>query len=311
MSAKTICLIGVGSTAELHARAIQRVAGLRIRSCASRNLDKAAAFAARFGIETPRTIDDALARPDADALWVVVPAGEMLNLALRAADSGIPAFFEKPVGLVPRETLLAVERFRAPNMVGLNRRFYEIIRTGKKLIDERGGARFIEVHMPEDIRPLVGRHPDLVLKEWAFVNSVHLIDLFRFFAGNADSVTSANRVRSDWDRSYASLIKFRSGATGIYHAQWYAPGRWRVAVHADSLSIVYAPIEQATVFHSGQAPEILAPQGPDLELKAGFHGQAEAFCALLEKGSLPEGAADLRDYSESVRLVADVTQTRF
>lgn len=310
MAVKTLCLIGVGPTAELHVRAIQRIAGLRVRSCASRSLDKAAAFAARFRIETPRTIDDALARPDADAYWIVAPAGEMLNVALRIAETGLPAFFEKPVGLNLPETLRAADLFQSPNMVGLNRRFYEVINAGKMLIDEQGGARFVEIDMPEDVRSLAGHHPDSVLRQWAFANSIHLIDLFRFFAGDADRVTSANIVRSVWDRSYASLIEFRSGATGTYHAQWYAPGRWRVAVHADSLSVVYAPIEQATVFRAGQAPKSLLPQGPDSELKAGFHGQAQAFHALLASGSLPEHAADLRDYSESVRLVDDLTRER-
>jgi predicted dehydrogenase len=304
---RRIALIGVGPMAALHVPAIRSTGRLEVVSCASRSLERARAFAQEHGIARGRLVDEVLAQPEADALWLVAPAAAMADVAASAAACGVPLFLEKPVGLSVAESETAARAVDVPHMVGLNRRFYEVLQRGRDLLLEAGGARFLEVHMPEDVRPLVDVHDDRVIAAWPFANSIHLIDLFRFLGGEVIRIRSANRPGDPTERGYASLLELEGGARGAYHAQWFAPGRWRVAAYAEGLSITFAPIERGLVQRFGEPARELEPEGPDREIKAGLAGQALAFARLLETGQLPPDAVDLDDYCRSVRLVASLT----
>ncbi|WP_274626310.1 Gfo/Idh/MocA family protein [Arvimicrobium flavum] len=300
--------IGAGPIAAQHATAFAAIDGVRLGVCASRSLENAERFRAEHGFAEARTIADFLAKPDVDAIVVVVPAIHMAEVSLLAARTGLPLLMEKPVGMSLEETRNAAALITQPNMVALNRRHYEVIAEGKRLLDEAGGARFVEVHMPEDIKALAGRYGEETLKAWHFGNSVHLIDLFRFFAGEANSVQTNNSVANWWDRSYSGLVDFASGARGLYNAQWYAPGPWRVTAYADNLCIVYAPIEEALVIRSpGRQRSEIRASGPDTRFKPGFFGQALAFVETVRTGMVPAGSADLADYLKSVELIDRLT----
>lgn len=309
MSSVKIAMIGCGVTAAHHAAALQRCPDVTVVACASRNREKAEAFAQRFGIARAGTVDEILDTPDADALWVVVPIAAMAETVTAAAKTGLPLFMEKPVGLTSAETALVRDRVHVPHMVGLNRRFYEVVQQTKALAQQHGGARFVEVHMPEDVARLTPYHPEDVLRHWQVANSVHLIDLFRYFAGNVSSVQSNNDVHGLADRGYSALLSFQGGARGVYNAQWYAPGGWRVCVYAKDMCVVLQPIEKPVVHIRGQDPRPLVPQGPDVELKAGFYGQVQAFVDLVKGRGRAEAMADLGDYLQSVQLVERLTQT--
>ena len=294
--------------ASLHAQAIAEVDGLVVDYCVSRDRTRALDFAARHGLGGGRALDDLGADAQVDALWVVAPADVMATAATQLARFGLPMFLEKPVGLSLAETRAARQAIAVPTMVGLNRRFYEVIARGQALVQAAGGVRAIEVHMPEDLTGGASVNAPAIKAGWPFANSVHLIDLFRAFAGEPASVASANAAASVEDRSYASLLRFEDGATGLYNAQWYAPGGWRVAVYAEGLALIYQPIEQLTVIRRPRVTEVIAPTGPDARLKPGLFGQAEAFRDLIRTGRRHPMVADLADYERSVALVDTLTR---
>ncbi|MDX2158272.1 MAG: Gfo/Idh/MocA family oxidoreductase [Hyphomicrobiaceae bacterium] len=304
-----IGMIGVGPMAALHAAAIRNVPDLRLAACAARSLGRAQAFAATWNVPRATTVDELVASPDVDALWVVAPADAMAEVATKASRAGLPLFLEKPVGLDLAETEAAASTVGVPNLVGLNRRFYEVLQRGAEIVAEAGGLRFIEVHMPEDLRPLEGRYRGKALSNWQYGNSIHLIDLFRYFGGEVKRVTAQPEVGDYWDRSYVAMIEFENGARGIYNAQWYAPGPWRVSLYANNVMIQYAPLEKGLVIRSpGRQQSTIEPSGPDKDLKPGLGGQAQAFAHLLRTGTLPEGASDLKGYARSVALVRALTE---
>lgn len=305
---KRIAMIGVGPMASLHVKAIQQIKELKITHCTSRSQEKAEKFANEHGIDNPQTLDDFKNNPDVDALWVVAPADKMSELALELNKLGKPMFLEKPVGLSVEETRNVAQQLTVPNMIGLNRRFYEIIQRSKKIIDQAGGARAIEVHMPENIRLVPDKQSQYSKEQWQFANSVHLLDLFRFFGGEVKNITSQNTVKNIWNRSYNALLEFVNGANGIYNAQWYAPAGWRVTVYAEDVSVTLAPIEKATVMRQGEKPYTIDAQKLDREFKPGLCGQAECFLSLLETGEKPQDMADIHDYLKSVELVDQLTQ---
>ncbi|MEQ8963953.1 MAG: Gfo/Idh/MocA family oxidoreductase, partial [Coleofasciculus sp. C2-GNP5-27] len=289
---------------EQHVSALQNVPGLRLVSCASRDLSHAETFAAKYKIPAARTIGDVLSQPQADAFWVCVRCDVMASIAIDLSRLGLPLFLEKPVGLSTQETDNARNEISVPHMIGLNRRFYDVIRKGRDYVKNAGGVRAFEIQMPEDLSRLPDKHTSFTRQQWHFANSIHLVDLFRFFAGEPVDVITMNRCKDSEDRSYNALIRFKNETRGIFQAQWYAPGGWRVSLFADNLSVVFMPIETATVFRRGDKPLVLTPAAPDQQFKAGLFGQAEAFRELLKTGRLHECAADLNDYARSVKLMA-------
>lgn len=304
-----IALLGVGPMASFHAKALAELADVKVVSVASRDPAKARAFADQHGIAAARTTDDMLADPQADALWVVAPCDVMAPLAERAAATGLPLFLEKPVGLSAAETDAVASCLTVPTMVGLNRRYYEVIQAARDVVRKAGGLRAIEIHMPEDLtRVPPGKHADRTLAQWQFANSVHLLDLFRFFGGEVVEVQTMNAVPGVLDRSYNALLRLESGAIGHYNAQWYAPGGWRVALYADDVMVELKPVEKATLFRRGAEVQVLEPSGADARLKAGLYGQARAFAALLSGRPDPD-AADIAEYARSVRLVERLTRS--
>jgi predicted dehydrogenase len=294
--------------AALHAKALTAVPELVLAKAVSRDPGKARAFAEAHGAPQAQSFDEFLAAPDVDAIWLVAPAPAMHRVGMRLAATQLPLFLEKPVGMSVAETREALAAIGSPHMVGLNRRFYEVIQAGKAMLDEAGGATGIEIQMPEYTLPLESRYDRSVLDAWHFGNSVHLIDLFRYFGGEVDIVRSMVEQRTWWDQSVAASLRLSSGALGVFHANWGAPGGWRVTVSARDLQVVYQPIEQGRVLRRGQPDATLTPSGPDATFKAGLAGQARAFASMLQTGRLPAGAADLADYARSVQLVADLFQ---
>ncbi len=301
-----IAMVGSGPMAALHAKALGAVPELNLVKVVSRDAGKAQAFAEAHGIPQAQAFDAFLEAPEVDAIWLVSPADVMHTVAIRLATLGLPLFLEKPVGMSLAETQQAQGAIAVPHMVGLNRRFYEVIGRGKAVVEEAGGLTGIEIQMPEYILPLEARYGRHVLDAWHFGNSVHLIDLFRFFGGEVETLHPLTAKRSWWDQSVAAAMRFERGALGVFHANWGAPGGWRVTLAAHDVQVIFQPIEQGRVLRRGQPEEALTPVGPDASFKAGLAGQGAAFAALLSTGRLPDGAADLRDYARSVRLVADL-----
>lgn len=301
-----IAMVGAGPMAALHLKALSAVPELALVKAVSRDPAKAQAFGEAHGIPSAQAFDDFLAAPDVDAVWLVSPADVMHTVAIRLADLGLPLFLEKPVGMSLAETEQARDAIAVPHMVGLNRRFYEVIVEGKALVEAAGGLTGIEIQMPEYILPLEARYGRHVLAAWHFGNSVHLIDLFRHFGGEVEALHPLTAKRSWWDQSVAASMRFQGGALGVFHANWGAPGGWRVTLAARDLQVIFQPIEQGRVLRRGEPESALTPTGADATFKAGLTGQGRAFAHLLSTGSLPPGAADLSDYARSVKLVADL-----
>jgi UDP-N-acetyl-2-amino-2-deoxyglucuronate dehydrogenase len=96
---KTIgfAIVGTGTIAAFHARAIGATPGAALRAVHNRTPAKAQAFAAEFGSEAVADLDLLLARPDVDAVCVTVPSGLHGEITLRALAAGKHVLCEKPL----------------------------------------------------------------------------------------------------------------------------------------------------------------------------------------------------------------------
>jgi predicted dehydrogenase len=94
--------------------------GLKVAAVGSRNLEKANAFAKRFGIANAHgSYEDLVADPDVDIIYVATPHPQHVDAALLALDAGKHILVEKPFTLNAPEARQIVNRARAENRVVL------------------------------------------------------------------------------------------------------------------------------------------------------------------------------------------------
>ena len=90
-------IVGTGTIAAFHARAIAATPGTELRAVHNRSAAKARAFAAEFGGEPLDDFDALLKRPDIEAVCVTVPSGLHGEITIRALAAGKHVLCEKPL----------------------------------------------------------------------------------------------------------------------------------------------------------------------------------------------------------------------
>jgi myo-inositol 2-dehydrogenase/D-chiro-inositol 1-dehydrogenase len=120
-----IGLIGTGRIGALHARTLRDLSGVDDVLVADVDTPRARDLAATLGVRAADGIDDLFAaRPD--GVVVTAATSAHAELLLRALDTGIPAFCEKPVALDVPGTVEIVRRAEdspVPVQIGFQRRF--------------------------------------------------------------------------------------------------------------------------------------------------------------------------------------------
>jgi predicted dehydrogenase len=90
-------IVGTGTIAAFHARAIAGTPGTELRAVHNRTAGKARAFATEFECEAVDDLDALLGRPDVDAVCVTVPSGLHGEITIRALAAGKHVLCEKPL----------------------------------------------------------------------------------------------------------------------------------------------------------------------------------------------------------------------
>lgn len=118
-------ILGAGRIGQVHARALQAVAGAELVAIAEPFEELAKAAQAQFGADL-RSIDEIVISEDVDAVVICTPTDTHADLIEQFAQAGKAIFCEKPIDLDAarvRECLQTVAETGATLMVGFNRRF--------------------------------------------------------------------------------------------------------------------------------------------------------------------------------------------
>jgi len=111
-------MIGAGWIAEFFAAAVRAHTAQRITAMASRRPERAAALAARVGIETVyATHAELLADPAVDVVYVAAPQSEHLALGLEAIAAGKHVLIEKPLATNAVDAQLLVDAARSAGIL--------------------------------------------------------------------------------------------------------------------------------------------------------------------------------------------------
>jgi predicted dehydrogenase len=306
-----VAIVGAGNMAEQHARAFADVPGVRLVGIQSRTRPRAEALAQANGIEA--VYDDVptlYEQTRAELVVVTVP-----ELAARSVVEICTAWpwtilMEKPPGydLNDARQIQASARERGRHVfVALNRRFHSSTAAVTAALIGSDARRFIHVVDQEDLEAATASgQPELVVRNWMFANSIHVIDYLRVFGrGDVVSVTPVVAWNADAPWVTVAAVTFSSGDVGLYEGMWNGPGPWAVHVATNAERWELRPLESAAVQRRGE--RVLHPverHAWDSAFKPGLRLMAEE--AVKAALGQPHRLPTLADAIETMALVAAI-----
>jgi predicted dehydrogenase len=309
-----IAIVGAGYMAQEHAKAFASLPEVAIVGVCGRTRSRAEALAATCGAGVYDSIEAMYRGTRADAVVVAVNELSMQDVCAAAFEHPWLCFLEKPVGvdLSQAEEILADARRRgARAFVALNRRSYASTRRALAELANDDSPRLISVLDQQDmVSARDGGQPELVVRNYMYANSIHLIDYLNLF-GRGDIVSVEPTVRWDAERPgfVVATVRYSSGDTGVYQAVWDGPGPWSVTVTNRQVRLEMRPLEKLGVQRRGERRLADLPADAiDAEFKPGLRHQAEQVVALL--GGSESTLATLAEATRSMALCADIYRLR-
>ncbi len=287
-------VIGVHNIASQHIPVLHALPEAEVVALCDVDPAPLAAASRTYGVaQVFSSVDDLLAWGEFDAAYVLVSVLAVAEVAERCMRAGFAAFIEKPPGLYTADTerlARAVRETGAIAAVGLNRRFYSSTLAGRAALLDTGDVLSVTVHADEDAgsqwhNP---KFPPEVAARWIYANSIHALDLLRFFGGEVANVTPLRRRRAlPNPDSFSALLEFESGAVGRAVADHFAPrgaGHRYEARTATAVLRSESGFDRVILERRGQAPVAFELTGLDRRLKPGFPGESQAFLRAVRRG---------------------------
>ena len=307
----TVAIVGAGSMAREHIRAFADVPWVTLAGIHSRTRSRAEELAASNGIPAVcNSVAELHEATQAELVVVAVPETATSPVSRACFEFPWTVLLEKPPGLhlSEAEDIHAAAAARSRNvLVALNRRFLSSTRAASADLSQCDGRRFIKVQDQQDIVQAAELgHPQTVVDNWMYANSIHLIDYFHLFGRGA---VTAVRPGVAWDPErpgvVVSTVEFDSGDVGLYEGIWDGLGPWAVSVSTAERRWEMRPLEEATYQECGerQLHPVEVHQW-DRDFKPGFRLQAEmaAAAALGEPSDIPS----LDEAMKTMRLIAAI-----
>ena len=228
-----IAVVGTGMWAPRLAAAAKR-AGLELVTCFSRDEDRRADFAERFGCEPAASFEQAIEHPGVEGVLLVTPNDAHEPQALACAERGRNVFVEKPIA----DSVEAGERMRracaeagVALMVGHAFRRLGAARRVKELIEEGalGHVVLAEANMslpgsfkPEAWRAQRERNPGGPIMQLG----IHHIDTLAYWLGPVERASGRFahvHSQADIDDVGVVTLEFESGALASLTGSYVSP----------------------------------------------------------------------------------------
>ena len=311
MTTCRVAVIGAGNMAHQHIRAFADIPGVEVAGIYSRTRSRAESLAEQHAIDAVcGSVAELYEKTQAQLAVVAVNVEAMSAVSRTCFEFPWTALLEKPPGynLADAERVQAAANEKGRRvLVGLNRRFLSSTRAAVADMARQKGPRFIHVHDQEDQEAAASMgHPDAVVENWMYANSIHVIDYLRLFGrGDVVSVTPVVGWSPGRSQVVVAKIDFSSGDVGLYEGIWRGPGPWAVSVSTPEKRWEMRPLEEASFQLSGERYLHRVEVHPwDREFKPGFRLQAEiAVAAAMNK---PSESPTLEEAMSTMRLIAAI-----
>lgn len=290
-------------------RALGRLGETRIHG---RGRGRAEALGAAAGVPATWGGTAALAELEAPtAAIVAVDHAELAEVTLALAARGCRAILlEKPGALSSGElerVRSEAERAGATVHVAYNRRFYPSVDAVRQAVAEDGGVLACNFEFTEiEQRTLAGGFEQRVLERWGIVNSLHVIDLAAYLAGEPAELTPYRSGSLPWHPAgavYAGAGRTATGALFAYAATWSGAGSWNLELTTPKRRLELRPLERLRsrgvgVFASEEVVLDAEPEGT----KPGLVAQVRAFLDAAAGGALDPRLCPLAEGVSRLRL---------
>jgi len=303
-----VSFVGAGYMTSEHLKVFAEISDVKLEGIYSRTRSKSEALAQRFDLSAVcDSISDLYQRTKADLLVISVPELAVREVCLEAFKYPWTCLIEKPAGYnyEDAETIVsAAKNSNSKAYVALNRRHYSATINVLNDISTINQTRLIHVYDQENPKAaLAAGQPELVVENWMYANSIHMIDYFSFLGrGNIVNVENIIPWNPKKPEFVLSKISYDSGDIGIYEAVWNAPGPWSVVITTEEKRWEMRPLEQAFVQNYGsRKQEPVSISEWDTKFKAGLRVQAEEAIKAIS-GKL-HNLPTLDDALESMKLV--------
>lgn len=228
---KKIAVVGAGFFSQFHLEGWHAMPHVELVGLCDADLDRATAMAKRFGVsQVFSDVAHMLDTTQPDLVDVVTPPASHAQVLRAAFERQLPVICQKPFGLDYAQAVAMTEQAAlagVPLIVHENFRFMPWFREARRLIDTGvlGALHGISFRLRPgdgqganaylDRQPYFQTMPRLLVVETA----IHLIDTFRYLAGEVDAVYARLRQLNPVIQGEdAGLItfEFANGAAGLF-----------------------------------------------------------------------------------------------
>lgn len=183
---------------------------------------------------------------------------------------------------------------KAEVYIGYNRRFYNSVIEAKKLIEEDGGLLSFLFEFTEwsQVVEQLGKN-EVQLANWFIGNSTHVLDTAFYFGGLPKQWNGFKQSHIEWHPEGSIFVG--SGITEknilfSYHANWNAPGSWKLELLTSKNRYIFRPFEKLHVQRKGsiEIKEIPVDQSDqdDTNFKPGLFKEVSSFLKDSSKANL-------------------------
>jgi len=267
-------LVGCGKVGGLHAIAIATCASAELTAVCDASVERAQAFAARYGGRAFGSLEEMLKSGLVDAITICTPHPLHPEAVIAAAAHGVHAITEKPMAASVEDCAAMIAASRAAGTklgVISQRRWYPPVARMKAAIDAgRIGRPILTTFIMLSWRDEAYYQADPWRGKWStegggvLINqSAHQLDMLSWFGGDIEEVTgywgNLNHPYIEVEDTAVAAIRYRNGGLGsIVASVSQKPGIYtKVHVHGSNGYSVGVQTDSGATFVAGMG----APTG--------------------------------------------------
>jgi len=307
---KTV-LIGFGDIAPKYLEVLNQL-NCKVTGILTRNYDTGLEKAKKYGIKKAYKSFTEINDDDPD-FFIILTSPENNGKVLRKLiPFKKPILVEKPVAFSSKEICKIINfnrKFSTPIVVTMNRRFYSIFEKGLQYLQNHNKKiNAIKIDAPEKFSDInLPKFNPIVKKNWMFCNSIHCVDLIRFFGGDVKKIKIHSIPKK---YCYSAVGHCDKDIEFTYLSNWKSPGNWSVTLYADDIRINYTPLENGTIITKNKIIE-LKHSKEDLRFKPGFYFLLKHFqTQIFNKKNQTKYSSSLHDHKKTIKLIETIYQIK-
>ena len=223
-------IIGLGSIADTHAKAICKLNNGKLVACYSRSQSRAEQFAKKNNCRGYSSSKEFLNNPDLDIVTICTPSGCHLEPALEILESGKHIIIEKPLEITLDRCDKIINKYLQKNLklgVIFQSRFNEAAQFVKKSLEEKKlgrlvlGDAYVKWYRSQEYYNSGGWHGKIKYEGGGVLmtQAIHAIDLQQWYMGKVHSVQAfANTIghkNIEVEDNAVAVMQFENGALGV------------------------------------------------------------------------------------------------